>query len=134
MNRERKAVAAIVLQAGKVLIAKKIECDNSILSGKWHIPGETLEENEDDFDGLKRGLKEEAGIELLAVRFLASHITPKGTTVNWYECIPLTGVDIRPGSDVGEVKWVSKCDVVKFCDSESRVLWPEKIKEYFGLL
>lgn len=128
----RKAVAAIVLQAGKILIAKKIKCDNSILSGKWHIPGETLEENEDDFDGLKRGLKEEAGIELLAARFLASHITSKGTTVGWYECIPLT-VDIRPGSDVSEVKWVPKRDVAKFCDSESISLWPEKIREYFDL-
>ena len=128
----RKAVAAIVLQAGKVLIAKKIECDSSILSGKWHIPGETLKEKEDDLRGLKRGMKEEAGIELLAARFLVSHITSKGTTVNWYECIPLT-IDIRPGSDVSEVKWVPKRDVVKFCDSESIFLWPEKIREYFDL-
>ena len=128
---DRKAVAAIILQAGKILIAKKIECDSSILSGKWHIPGETLKEKEDDFRGLKRGMKEEAGIEILSARFLASHITPKGTTVNWYECIPLT-IDIRPGSDVGEVKWVPKRDVVKFCDSESISLWPEKIREYFN--
>ncbi len=128
----RKAVAAIVFWAGKVLIAKKIECGSSIFSGKWHIPGETLEKNEDDFEGLKRGMKEEAGIEIQAARFLALHITPKGTTVNWYECIPLT-VDIRPGSDVSEVKWVPKRDVVKFCDSESISLWPEKIREYFDL-
>jgi hypothetical protein len=82
--------------------------------------------------GLKRGLKEECGIEICATRFLSSHITIKGTKVNWYECIPLT-TDIKAGSDVSEVKWVSEYDILKFCDSESISLWPKEIREYFNL-
>ncbi len=100
----KRAVAEIVNWDEKILIVKKNEDAEGILSGKWRIPGETLEENEDDIAGLIRGIKEEAGIEILRVeRYLSSHITQKGTNVIWYECVPMS-TNIKSGTDVSEGK------------------------------
>ena len=126
----KKGVIAIVIYNDKVLVGKKKET-GKFLAGKWHIPGETLKENEDDKKALIRGIKEEAGIDIKVVRSLASHITPEGMGVRWYKCKAKT-TDIKAGSDLSDVRWVPIKEVRNFCDKESIALWPKEIREYFN--
>lgn len=128
----REAVAVIVKWNDKILVVKKNEGSEGFLSGKWHIPGETLEEGEDDITGLLRGIREEAGIKIAVIKYLSSSMTPRGTIVRWYECISLT-TDIIAGSDVSEAKWVLRDEVKNICDNEAISLWPKEIKRYFGV-
>lgn len=130
MSLERRAVVALVIHEGKVLVGKKKEGGEGRLSGKWHIPGKTLEEEESDEQGLVRGIMEEAGIKIRPERYLGTHMTGKDTQVNWYECTPLT-VNIVTGSDLEEVRWVSFEDVIQFCSQDALSPWPQAIQEYF---
>jgi len=114
MSPERKAVAAIVVHKGKILIGKKRKGSEGTISGKWHIPGETLREGETDEQGLIRGIMEEAGIKIKPGKYLGSHKTPKSTVVNWYECESLTQ-DITAGSDLEGIMWVSLGKVITLC-------------------
>lgn len=130
MDLERKAVVALVNYNGNILLGKKLDGAEGFLSGRWHIPGETLEKGETDEEGLLRGIMEEAGIEIGILKYLASHRTPKNTLVKWYECEALT-YDIRAGSDLSEVRWVPKSRVIEMCNDGAKTLWPKQIQEYF---
>jgi len=130
MKQNKKAVVALVNFNNKILVGKKREDTEGFLSGKWHIPGETLEDEEDDESALKRGIKEEAGIEIQVERYLGCHLTSRHTKVRWYECIPKTN-DIKAGSDLSEVKWIAREEVLNMCADEAVSLWPKEIKEYF---
>jgi 8-oxo-dGTP pyrophosphatase MutT (NUDIX family) len=130
MTVERKAVIAIVPHNGKILMGKKKDGSEGMMSGKWHIPGETLELGETDEQGLIRGIMEEAGIEVKPGKYVGSHITPKGTIVNWYECEPLSS-DITAGSDLEGVMWVPFGEVLVVCHERAISLWPEEVVEYF---
>ena len=132
MTPKRKAVAALVNYNGRILMGRKKAGSEGFLSDKWHIPGETLEEGETDEEGLIRGVMEEAGIKIKVGKYLASHRTPKHTLVRWYECEPLT-YDIQAGSDLSEVKWVLREEVMKMCHDRAKSLWPQQIEEYFKL-
>ena len=132
-KRLKEAVAAIVYDknSGRVLIGRKKSDSNGSLKGQYHLPGETIEIGESDEEALIRGMKEEAGIKVKVLRYLSSHITPKKTKVRWYECEPLS-CDISFGSDLTEVLWVPKEKVAHICSSESILLWPKEVKEYFS--
>lgn len=127
----KRAVAAIVHYNNSILIGKKKESNGKYLSGKWHIPGETLRKGETDISALVRGMKEEAGIDIQVVKYLASHQTPSHTVVNWYECIPKT-IDITAGSDLSELKWVPKKEVINMCADEAISFWPKEVRDYFN--
>jgi len=60
----QEAVVTIVENGNDVLLVKKAELPGHWFSGKWHIPGETLEDGESDNEGMLRGIMEEAGIEI----------------------------------------------------------------------
>ena len=130
MSPERRAVAAIVTHKGKILVGKKREDSEGTLSGRWHIPGETLRLGEADERGLIRGIVEEAGIEIKPGRYLGSHKTPKGTIVNWYECESLTQ-NITAGSDLEGIMWVPFGEVAALCHKNAVSLWPREVLEYF---
>ena len=131
MREEREAVVALINYEGRILLGKKLDRAEGFLKGKWHVPGETLEDGETDEEGLIRGIREEAGIEIKVSKYLASHQTPKHTLVKWYECEALT-YEIHPGSDLERVEWISRSEVPRYCGEGCR-LWHEEIKEYFGL-
>ena len=121
---------AVVVHEGKVLLGKKKLDSEGTMSGKWHIPGETLETGETDEQGLIRGIMEEAGIEVRPGKYLGSHETPKGTIVKWYECKPLS-TDITAGSDLEGVRWVPFVEVRNVCHENDISLWSQEIQEYF---
>jgi len=126
----RRAVVAIVVHEKKVLLGRKKLGNEGPMSGKWHVPGETLEKGETDEQGLIRGIMEEAGIEVKPGKYLGTHKTPKGKIVNWYECEPLT-LDITADSDLEEVKWVPLGVARSVCHKNAISLWPQEILEYF---
>jgi ADP-ribose pyrophosphatase YjhB (NUDIX family) len=129
----KRAVAAVVMNNQNVLLGKKIEEPNSLLSGEWHLPGETVEGQETDEEALIRGIMEEAGIEKVEiVKFICSCRTPKGTLVNWYLCSSET-TELIAGSDLEEVKWATLEEVLRLSGETAKSLWPEEVKKIFGI-
>lgn len=127
---QKRAVVAIVQYAGEVLLGrKKVNIEKS-MSGKWHIPGGTVETSETDEVALVREMIEEVGIKVTVGGFLGSHSTPRGTRVNWYLCDAKTK-DIVAGSDLEEAKWVPFSEVMDLCDPYAISLWPKEVLEYF---
>ncbi|MAE13067.1 hypothetical protein CMO92_00740 [Candidatus Woesearchaeota archaeon] len=124
------AVVAIVVNNEYVLVGKKTEASESFLKGRWHLPGETIEGKESDLDALIRGIREEAGIDLQAVRYLATSHPKEDVEVRWYECLP-SSITCTPGSDLIDVCWVKKEEVSVFCSPESVSVWPEEVRNYF---
>lgn len=125
-----KAVVGIVHFNGKVLIGKKRHYKNHFLSEKWHVPGETLENGESFEEALVRGISEEAGIPVRVGKFIGEHESITHKLVKWYECFSDTG-DVLAGSDLQELKWVSKEEVLEICHERAINLWPDEIKNYF---
>jgi len=125
------AVVAIINYQGKILIGKKRLDSQKYLRGEWHIPGETIEQEESDKQALIRGIREEAGIEVKVGRYIGYHITPSSKKeARWYECFSETE-KVVPGGDLEDLKWISKKDVLNFCRSKANNLWPKEVKEYF---
>lgn len=127
MERKR-AVAAIVENSGKIVLGKKIQNSDGTLQGEWHIPGETVENNETDEEALRRGIKEEIGIEVDIISFIGSHQTPKGTLVNWYHC-KTNSVNLVVGSDLEDARWVAVEEALDLSGELSKSMWPESVRE-----
>ena len=126
------AVAAIINYNGKVLVGKKRSDSKKILAGQWHIPGETIEGNETDEEALIRGMEEETGLDILIGSYIASSITPTPhSNIRWYECFAQTD-KTRCGSDLEEIRWVSKREVLNECSPEAVSRWPQKVVDYFA--
>lgn len=125
----REAVVAIVRYESNILLGKKKEGGNRVTAGKWHIPGETLENGEDYITALKRGMLEEAGIQVEPGKLLGINQPEEGTLVRWYECKTDT-TEIVAGGDLVEVMWVPIAEVAVWCD-EMKDLWPKEVAEYF---
>lgn len=128
------AVSGIVNYEGKVLIGKKRSDSFKKLAGKWHIPGETIEEGESDEEALVRGMKEETQLDIIVGDYICSSISPTSKSqVRWYECFSKTDKINCSGklSDLEDVKWVNKRDVLFSVDKEAKEYWPKKIFEYF---
>ncbi len=60
---------ALVVHEGKVLIVRESgDYEEGLHEGKWDVPGGRLDDGESFFDGLKREVREEAGLEVTPVR------------------------------------------------------------------
>ena len=58
------SLKAILISGGEILILRFPKSNDKKWSLKWQLPGGLLEMNEDIKQGLKRELKEEAGLEI----------------------------------------------------------------------
>ncbi len=70
----KTVAAAILVEDGKVLIAKRRSTDK--LAGKWEFPGGTLEEGETPEDCLRREMKEEFDIDVSVGDCLGESVYP----------------------------------------------------------
>jgi len=129
----KEAVVTIAEFGDEVLIVKKVDDGTSLMSGKWHLPGETKISGESDQEAVRRGLQEETRVLVTGIVYLTSSESPKGTLLKWYRCVALTR-QIIPGDDVVGGQWVDKDNVALVCDTESVVMWPEVIRKYFRLV
>jgi len=129
---KNRAVVAIVNYNGLVLIGKKRKDSHKFLAGEWHIPGENVEGDESDEEALIRGMREEASLDIRIGEYIASHKTPTSRKeARWYECFADTN-EVKCGSDLEELKWVTKNEVLKTCSERAYSLWPREIIEYFS--
>jgi A/G-specific adenine glycosylase len=105
--------AAVILRAGKVLIAKRPE--GKLLGGMWEFPGGKVERGETFPVCLRRELKEELGVtvrvreKILAVNHAFSHFR---ITLHVFHCDSLRGVPQPIGA--AEVRWVRVRGLAKF--------------------
>ncbi|MEK6915907.1 MAG: NUDIX hydrolase [Nanoarchaeota archaeon] len=127
----KHAVVAVVNYHDKILLGKKKQDSPKFLAGEWHIPGENVEDNESDQEALIRGIKEEAKLEITVGKYLGKHTTPTSQKeARWYECFA-SDSQVVCGSDLGDIKWVPRNEVLSHCGSKVTTLWPENIKKYF---
>ena len=105
------ANAVCVDEQGRVLLARRAyEPDK----GRWDVPGGFLEEAEHPLDGVRRELREEAGIEIEPLEFLCATVDRYGNDESAVATLNLTwtarvvaGVP-KPADDVSELRWFGR--------------------------
>lgn len=126
------AVVGIVEYERHVLLGKKKDKPGHAFSGRWHLPGGKAEPGETDEQALCREMEEEAGIHVRVERLLGQRVDPRGNSISrYFLCSPLAH-DVTPGSDLVEVKYVPKDDVLGVCDVRDSSLWPPEVREYLS--
>jgi 8-oxo-dGTP diphosphatase len=103
------AVSAIAVDdRGRVLLARRaFEPD----AGLWDTPGGFLEEGEEPREGLRRELREEAGLEVEPGSFLGAYVDTYGqgpTVASVLNLVYETRVsdgEVRAADDVSELRW-----------------------------
>ncbi len=109
-------VGGVVVAGSRVLLVRRA---TEPLKGEWSVPGGMLELGEKLRDGVRREVLEETGLviepgEVLDV-FDSIFTDGQGRTQYHYVlidflCRPITG-EAKAGTDVSEVRWVSKNDL-----------------------
>ena len=102
-------MCALVLDDdGRVLLARrKFEPE----AGKWDVPGGFLEEDEEPLDGLRRELREEAGVEIEPLELAGIWADRYGgaddatATLNLYWTARIVSGEPTPADDVAELRW-----------------------------
>jgi 8-oxo-dGTP diphosphatase len=105
------ASAFVLDEDGRILLARRaIEPD----AGKWDVPGGFLEEGEEPVAGLRRELREEAGIEVDVGEFVGVFTDTYGDGPNVDVVLNLVweariaSGDPTPDDDVAELRWFPK--------------------------
>jgi 8-oxo-dGTP diphosphatase len=95
---------------GRVLLARRAR---EPFKGRWDIPGGFLEEGEHPLDGLRRELREEAGLEVEPLEFLGAWMDRYGgdstaeATLNLYWTARVVAGEPEPADDVDALEWFS---------------------------
>ena len=105
-------MGAVIVDGGRALVVRR---GTEPLKGQWSIPGGMLELGEKLREGITREVKEETGleVEVFDVLDVFDSIFPDsdGRTQYHYVLIDFLcrprGGELRAGSDVSEVKWVT---------------------------
>jgi 8-oxo-dGTP diphosphatase len=104
-------VCALVLDGeGRVLLARR-KFDPK--AGTWDVPGGFLEEDEEPLDGLRRELREEAGVEIEPLELAGIWADRYGggddptATLNLYWTARIVSGEPAPADDVAELRWFS---------------------------
>ena len=102
------ASALVEDAGGRVLLARRaVEPD----AGLWDVPGGYLEEGEHPLDGLRRELREEAGLEIEPLELLGIWMGSYGdapdaaATLNLYWRARAADGEPAPADDVSELRW-----------------------------
>jgi mutator protein MutT len=108
------ASGVVVDNQGRVLLAMRAK---DPFAGKWDLPGGFLEEGEHPLDGMKRELREEAGIEIGDERLLGiwmDRYEYRGrvvATLNIYYVARLEEGTPEAADDVAEFRWFVRDEV-----------------------
>ena len=107
---EPTACALVIDDEGRVLLARR-KFDPR--AGKWDVPGGFLEEDEEPLDGLRRELREEAGVEIEPLELAGIWADRYGggdeptATLNLYWTARIASGEPTPADDVSELRWFS---------------------------
>lgn len=73
MIKEQKVGVLAIIKDGDRFLLVKRNSKNRFEPGKWGFVGEAVEYGEDIIDALKRGIREEVGLELKSQKLLSVH-------------------------------------------------------------
>jgi 8-oxo-dGTP diphosphatase len=102
------ASALVEDDAGRLLLARRAVPPGL---GLWDVPGGYLEEGEHPLDGLRRELREEAGVEIEPGGLLGIWMDAYGdaddanATLNLYWRARIASGEPAPADDVAELRW-----------------------------
>jgi ADP-ribose pyrophosphatase YjhB (NUDIX family) len=100
--------ALCVDDEGRVLLSKRAIPP---FEGHWDFPGGFLEEGEHPLDGVRRELREEAGVEIEPLELLGIWMDRYGSdgsaaaTLNLYYAARIVDGEPEPADDVAELRW-----------------------------
>ncbi len=107
-------VAALIVNEGKVLIAKRSTGDPNV-RGDWEFPGGKVEKGEDEFKAIEREINEEFELKIKAQEFLKNNIweyPDRIIDLRLYKCDYISG-EFKL-NDHSEYKFVPKEDLLKY--------------------
>jgi ADP-ribose pyrophosphatase YjhB (NUDIX family) len=110
------AVGAIIEdKKGRILLVNHVSARGGFWQGKWICPGGKLEEGETIEEGIKREIKEETSLDIELTRPLVpfDRVVKENKKVMLHVIYidymaRLVAGELRPGSDVGEGRWVER--------------------------
>ncbi len=108
LNKPVKVVNGIIKRDDKFLVIKRR--DNEIHGGKWAFPGGVVKNKEDDYEALKREIKEEVGLELVKVIKKISDYTYKrdnGKNTRGQSFFIEAKGNVKTNEEVSDYKWVT---------------------------
>ena len=129
-------VGLVTNEKGEVLLAKRNQPNSPQVHGKWEFPGGGIELGEDPEAALLREIKEETGLDIVAVRLLPkvySNVWQKGETdedqviIISYECKAVAGSLGSTDPEIGMLQYFLPNDI----DYSNSL---PKVKEIIGLL
>ena len=102
--------------AGRILLVKHRPERGGFWQGKWICPGGRLEPGETIQEAIKREVKEETQLDISLVaplhpfdRIVRSEDGKVTLHVIYIDYLArVTGGTVRPGSDIGEARWVTR--------------------------
>lgn len=101
------AVVALIHREGRVLFVQRSSFAHGAV-GYWCPVSGRVEANETQEEALAREVREEVGLEVVAVRKVAEVPTPDGRYLLHYWTTALRGGDAKPISrEVAAIKWVT---------------------------
>ncbi|MGA8367601.1 MAG: NUDIX hydrolase [Candidatus Acidiferrales bacterium] len=124
-------VGGVVISDGRALLVRR---GGQPLKGRWSIPGGMLETGETLYEGVRRELAEETGLEVRVVELIevferisldAAGKTRYHFVVLDYLCEAVGG-NARAGSDVTDVAWASPAELAQYSLSETAMRIIEK--------
>ncbi|MFZ3201841.1 MAG: NUDIX hydrolase [Candidatus Acidiferrales bacterium] len=127
-------VGGVVISDGRALLVRR---GGQPLKGRWSIPGGMLETGETLYEGVRRELAEETGLEVRVVELIevferisldAAGKTRYHFVVLDYLCEAVGG-NARAGSDVTDVAWASPAELAQYSLSETAMRIIEKAFE-----
>ncbi|MEH6389715.1 MAG: Nudix family hydrolase [Pseudomonas profundi] len=120
MRRIHVMAAVICNDNREILIARRPK--NAHQGGLWEFPGGKLEEGESRFDGLRRELREELGIEITEARPLLDirhDYSDKSVRLDVWRVTAFTGK--AHGAEGQPVRWVAPADLNEYSFPEANV-------------
>ncbi|QJD59070.1 Nudix family hydrolase [Pseudomonas sp. gcc21] len=120
MRRIHVMAAVICNASGKILIARRP--DHAHQGGLWEFPGGKLEDGETRFDGLRRELREELGIEVTQARPLLDirhDYSDKSVRLDVWRVTAFAGE--AHGAEGQPVRWVDAAELDQYPFPEANV-------------
>lgn len=107
-GRVREVAAAAVVDAGRVLLARRVRPPE--LAGLWELPGGKVEPGETAAQGLRRELREELGVDtVVGTRVGVDVPLPNGMVLRAYVVELTSGVPAA--LDHSALRWVAAADL-----------------------
>jgi len=134
-------VVAVLRKNNEILLGQKIEGPHPVgLGGKWHFPGGVVEKRETLEEALRREMREELGIEIeindligVGHSFNPNWKGKRNYAVQvYFECFPKSD-NLKPSSDVVDVKWVKEREIGKYLKDIEHTL-PNDLKIFLNNL